>query len=98
MTKPVIIEPEAERDIAEAYQWYENHRLGLGDDFALCIEAALNVISHRPRSFPIVIKPARRILIHRFPYLILFVERRDAIVVVGVSHTSRDPKRWDQRL
>lgn len=26
--KPIIIEPEAEADIAEAFGWYENQRLG----------------------------------------------------------------------
>jgi hypothetical protein len=28
----------------------------------------------------------------RFPYLVLFVDLDDVIVVVGVFHTARDPK------
>jgi toxin ParE1/3/4 len=98
MTKPVIIEPEAEQDISDAHDWYERQRTGLGDDFELCIEASLCAIAERPKSFPTVRKNARRTLVHRFPYLILFIERTDYIAVVGVFHTSRNPKRWNARL
>lgn len=42
MAKRLIIEPEAEADIADAYRWYEERRSGLGDDFVLCIEAPLH--------------------------------------------------------
>src|SRR5438132_4616566 len=90
MKKPLIIEPEAERDIANAYEWYEQQRSGLGDDFALCLEAGLQTIRERPRSFPRIRRAARRMLIQRFPYLMLFVERRDFIAVHGVFHTSRN--------
>src|SRR5438046_9527118 len=98
MKKPVVTEPDAERDIAEAYEWYEEHRRGLGDEFLLCVEVAFQVIAERPRSFPTVRRKAKRILVHRFPYLILFIEKPDYISVIGVFHTSSDPQRWDDRL
>jgi len=98
MKKPLIIEPEAERDIADAYTWYEQQRPGLGDDFALCVEAGLQVIAERPRFFPKVFKNARRMLIDRFPYLILFIEHRQFISVHAVFHTSRDPRKWRRRV
>ena len=40
MSKPVHIEPEADAELREAYTWYERARVGLGDDFLLCFEAA----------------------------------------------------------
>ena len=98
MIKPLIIEPEAEDDLRSAYDWYESRRAGLGDDFILCVEAALEVVRERPKSFPRVRKSARRILVNRFPYLILFVDRREAVVVVGVFHTNQNPRRWTKRL
>ena len=97
MTTRVVIEPEAEADLAEAYSWYEAQRPGLGDDFMLCVEAALEVVGERPRSFPIIRSHTRRILVRRFPYLILFVELPDLISVVGVFHTSRDPRQPTSR-
>lgn len=97
MSKPLIIEPEAEADLFEAYDWYEDQREGLGMDFVLCFEATLAAIAERPRSFPIVAKRTRRALTHRFPYLVLFVELPDTITVVGVFHTSRRPSLWKRR-
>lgn len=93
-----MIEPEAEADVAEAYGWYEAQRPGLGDDFLLCIEAALEAIGDRPQSFPLIDRRTRRALVRRFPYLILFAVLTDAISVVAVFHTSRDPERRTPRV
>src|SRR4051812_12019418 len=97
MVKRVIIEPEAEADLLEAYQWYQRRRGGLGDDFLLCFEAAKTVIGQRPKSFPVVEKQSHRALMRRFPYLVLFVEEKTTISVLGVFHTKRDPKIWKRR-
>src|SRR5665213_1247338 len=97
MSRRIVIKPEAEADIARAHQWYEDQRPGLGDDFALCIEAALHAIRERPVSFPKVRKNVRRILIKRFPYLILFIEHPSVIIVIGIFHTSRNPVLWRNR-
>jgi plasmid stabilization system protein ParE len=98
MSKRVIIEPEAEADLREGYEWYEQQRSGLGDDFLLCFEAAIALIRERPESFPLVETNTRRILVRRFPYLALFTEVSDIIAVIGVFHTSRDPKAWKRRV
>jgi plasmid stabilization system protein ParE len=97
MSKRVIVEPEAEADLLEGYEWYERQRTGLGDDFLLCFEAILPAIGQRPTSFPVVERRSRRVLLHRFPYFALFVEEADVILVVGVFHTKRDPKTWQHR-
>jgi len=34
----VIILPEAEGDLAQAYQWYEKQVVGLGSEFLLCVD------------------------------------------------------------
>jgi len=33
MPAKLVIAPEAELDIAEAYVWYERRRIGLGEEF-----------------------------------------------------------------
>lgn len=96
-TRPIIIEPPAEADLREAFDWYEQQREGLGQDFLLCVEAALAAMAERRRSFPVAVRKARRALVRRFPYSILFVEMPEAIAVVGVFHTSRNPALWRRR-
>jgi toxin ParE1/3/4 len=39
MAANLIVAPEAERDIDEAYAWYESRRVGLGEDFFCSVDA-----------------------------------------------------------
>jgi len=95
--KPVIIEPEAETDLAEACDWYEKQRAGLSADFLLCVEAAIDSANHRPGTFPFIHSLTRRVLVRRFPYIVLFQDRPKATVVLGVFHARQDPKRKRRR-
>ena len=49
MAHDLILAPEAETDVVEAYEWYEARRRGLGEEFLSCVDAALSGIS-RTRS------------------------------------------------
>jgi plasmid stabilization system protein ParE len=89
---PVIFDRDAADDVREAQAWYEQRRQFLGLEFVLELDRVVAIIQERPATFPIVHRDARRALMRRFPYLVLFVDLDDAIVVVGVFHTARDPK------
>ena len=93
----VIIRPEAELDIDDAYQWYESKRKGLGQNFLLCVEEAFSRASRKPNIYSIVHKNIRRVLIHRFPFGIFFVENEECISVLAVLHSRRNPKMWKGR-
>jgi hypothetical protein len=41
MPVELVIAPEAESDIAEAYDWYEGRRPGLGEEFLSSVDACL---------------------------------------------------------
>jgi hypothetical protein len=36
-----MVRAEAEADLAEAYQWYEQQVRGLGGEFLLCVDAVM---------------------------------------------------------
>ncbi len=95
--KKVIIRPEAESDIYDAYQWYETQRKGLGEDFLLCIEDALSRASRNPIIYSVVYKEVRRVLIHRFPFGVFFIDDEERILVLAVLHARRNPKMWKNR-
>ena len=44
----VIVRPEAEHDLKEAFSWYEDNRTGLGYDFLLQVDAGINFIQRNP--------------------------------------------------
>ena len=40
----------------------------------------------------------RRALTRRFPYAVYFSIEEDAIVILAVLHTARDPEEWQRRI
>ena len=97
MSLKLIINPEAEADLAEAKQWYDNRRLGLGDQFLTCVEAVFNRICRHPLLHATVYRDLRMTLVRRFPYAVVYRVDDDQITVVAVYHTRRDPRGWQLR-
>ncbi len=97
---PVVLVPEAERDVREAYLWYEGQSPGLGMEFLRCVEAALDSIGRLPLACPVVHGSYRRKLVRRFPHAVYYEAGRgvDRCVVYAVFHFSQDPEKWRVRL
>ena len=98
MAVRLIIAPEAEQDLDEAYGWYEGRRLGLGEEFLSCVDASIESISRTPEMYPPVHENYRRALVRRFPYAVFYEYVQDAVTIFSVFHSSRDPNKWRQRF
>jgi plasmid stabilization system protein ParE len=98
MKLPLIVRPEAERNLAEVHDWYESRVAGLGSEFLLAVDAALSSIQRTPELHQVVHKNLRRALIRRFPFGIFYLVEEARIVVVAVMHARRDPETWRRRL
>jgi plasmid stabilization system protein ParE len=98
MAAKLIVAPEAEQDLAEAYDWYEAQRIGLGEDFLSCVDARIRSICRAPQMCAFVHESYRRALVRRFPYAIFYEHAEGVVTVYCVFHTSRDPERWRERL
>ncbi len=46
--KPILYRPEIQDDLNEACRWYEQQRVGLGDEFLRAVEKTLDEISRNP--------------------------------------------------
>ena len=97
MILELIVRPEAEAEIGEAFDWYEERVSGLGLDFILNLDAAFNAILRNPLLYPALHKNIRRALLRRFPYQVFFVYEENRVVVLAVFHGKRDPKHWRHR-
>ncbi|MGA2078048.1 MAG: type II toxin-antitoxin system RelE/ParE family toxin [Terriglobia bacterium] len=98
MSAKPILAPEAEQDIADAYDWYEARRPGLGEDFLSCVDACIQGICRNPEMYAVVHQAYRRALLRRFPYAVFYEHTGDLVTVYSVFHTSQDPTKWRQRL
>jgi hypothetical protein len=52
----LVVAPEAEQDIADAYAWYEEQRPGLGEEFLSCVDACLEAIRRTPEMHAVVFR------------------------------------------
>ncbi len=98
MAAELILAPEAEQDLAEASKWYEERRVGLGEEFLSSVEACIHSICRTPSIHPTVHENYRRALVRRFPYAVFFEHVGHKVVIYGVFHTARDPAKWRERL
>ena len=93
----LVSEPQADREIEAAFQWYEKERAGLGLEFLEELRSTYDRIVEGPLKYQHLRSGIRRALLRRFPYAIYFAVEQSKIVVLAVLHASRDPAEWQRR-
>lgn len=88
----------AQEELAEAVEYYNEQCPGLGYEFAAGVKAALSRIAAFPDAWPAYSARAKRCIVNRFPYGILYQIRKDCLLVLAIMHLKREPKRWQDRL
>ena len=91
-------DPEAEDEFHEAIAFYDERREDLGLDFSREVFATIDRILDFPQAWPVIDDDAKRSLVKRFPYgLVYFVEDYE-VFIVAVMHLSREPDYWKYRV
>lgn len=98
MAADLILAPQAAGDIAEAYDWYEARRIGLGEEFLSCVDACIETVCRTSEIYAKIHQNYRRALVRRFPYAVFYEYAGETVTVYSVFHTSQDPDKWRQRL
>ena len=86
---------DAENEMAEAYDWYEERQAKLGDRFYHEVGHYLTLIEKNPYHFPIKYpQEMRSAALDTFPFVIIYwIDELSYIAyVVSIFHTSRKPK------
>lgn len=89
---------EAEKDLQEAFDYYQACRSGLGHEFLMCVEAVLDSIQRNPLQYPQIHKNILRNFVHRFPFGIYYLIKQDANIVIAILHVRRNPNHWQSRV
>ena len=94
MSYRLIVRPEAEADIHNAYQRYEGEVSGLGIQFLEVVDDGLDRISEDPLHYAIIAGGIRRKLLRKFPYGLFFVFDEDEVRVLSVLQQAQSPELW----
>ncbi len=98
MKRPVQFLPEATAEFATDAEWYEQRRSGLGADFLARVREVIGLIAENPAIHKIVYLDVRKAAVPRFPYVILYREEGESLLVISVFHTARKPSVWKSRI
>jgi plasmid stabilization system protein ParE len=93
----VLFTEAARADFADAVDWYNAHAAHVVPQLRESLRAAVARIAANPKQFPVGPYQTRRVLLQRFPYLLIFREAQEDCYVVAVFHVSRDPAAWRRR-
>ena len=70
MSRPVVVRPEADADVAAARDWYDGQAPGLGARFAARAAAAIDRLGDMPELYGEVAPGVRVAPVARFPYVV----------------------------
>ena len=94
----LIVRPEAETDMIDAYNWYEGKNKNLGEKFIAEVDSVFNKIISNPEIYMLAFQNTRRCLCQRFPYAIYFSIQKENIIVHAVLHQRQNPLMWQNRI
>jgi plasmid stabilization system protein ParE len=86
---------EASKEFTDAYLWYEEQQVNLGELFRIAVDNKLNQIRNNPYHYKSSYKKYHEALTDTFPFLIVYTikEKEKQILVFAIFHTSRNPKK-----
>jgi len=102
MKKIRILEQATDEAVAAA-DWYDQQQPGLGNEFSEALDTAIDLIEEdfvplAPVTWDAGSDIIKRLILKRFPYDIVVLERGDESIVIAVAHQSRKPGYWNERV
>ncbi len=97
MTYRVEFTEEARLDAQETWFWYENQKVGLGNEFLLSLEATLYTIERNPLHYQQLYNEVRIVPAKKIPIQSRFFLNGNIIGIIGVLHARRNPTIWLSR-
>jgi toxin ParE1/3/4 len=92
---------EAIAELHDAAAWYDGQRDALGHEFLQEIETAINDIRASPERFSRLetsrAKNIRRVVLKRFPYVVIYEVFSEEVHILAIAHKSRSPRYWSKR-
>ena len=87
----IKLHPKAEEDLQEALEYYLTIDITLKDKFINTLDKTFNKILNSPNLYPYETKTSQKILMDKFPYIIIYEQYKNIIMILAIFHTSRNP-------
>ena len=94
----VIVRREAQLEVQEAFQYYQDKSEGLGFEFLRSLDAVLQSVKRNPIAYQTIYKETRRVLLRKFPYALFYMIEENRIIIIPCFHQKRSEIDWLQRI
>jgi plasmid stabilization system protein ParE len=98
MELKIRIHPKAEAEFKDSIIWYKNQQKGLEQEFVRCIDEAIEKIKRNPELYPLAHKNFRKIIVRRFPFVVIYEFDETSIRILAIFHSRRNPKIFKSRI
>ena len=96
--KPFHFHPEALLEANESAKFYELRQDGLGKRFVEALTDAITRIRRTPELFGRVDDNIRKCRILRFPFGIIYRDKKKSVEIIAIMHLKRNPDYWKNRV
>jgi plasmid stabilization system protein ParE len=96
--KPLTYHPEASDEIDEAYSWYAMQSVQAADGFYEELFPAVNRVRQHPGLFAQYLHGTQRVVLHRYPFSVVYRNLPSEIQIIAVAHAKRRPGYWRVRI
>ncbi len=91
MKYEIIIDSRVLEDFAEAFEYYNKISCSLSTDFNLNLLSALDKILLHPKNYFQISTKLRRIILKKYPYMIVYQIKGNIVEVKGLFLQSANP-------
>jgi plasmid stabilization system protein ParE len=96
--RSVHIHPAALEEAEAATDWYAERSQRAAEGFLNELHRAIEQIAEHPERFPAFEFGTRRIVLRKYPYLLIYRESATSVEIVAVAHGRRRPGYWRNRV
>jgi toxin ParE1/3/4 len=98
VSKEVEFHEEASAEYEAAFDWYFARSEPAASKFAEELSRAIGTITQAPQRWPDTIGGARKFVLQRFPFAVVYRELPSIIQILAIAHGRRRPGYWKDRL
>jgi toxin ParE1/3/4 len=95
---PARFHDDVAEEVNAAIDYYEAHNVTKTADFEAEFRRILREIKEHPERGSGTLRGARRRLLKRYPYSVIYFTRPDHVYIIAVSHSSQQWGYWVDRL
>ena len=86
------------RRVVETALFYDSASSGLGHDFLDDVLQAIDRLREYPQTGQAIAPGISRMLLHRFPFSVVYAVEPNLILVIAIAHHGRRPRYWKSRI